>query len=162
MEHFNIIALAIMLFIAFSSYSLILGIIWITFRTGEGLIQIYFKKNYWSILKLAKQYPSTSDADKNSLIDKGRSILKTKSSSFSFAQILFSIGTLSYSILFITSGVVPTIFGWFGIVASIPYGFGNAIILVKPNFKVLAYFGGLLIFLFEAVLGGWLIFSPLF
>ena len=161
-EHFNIIALSIMLFIAFSSYSLILGIIWITFRIGEGLIQIYFKKNYWSLLNIARQYPGTSDAEKNSLIELGRSILNIKSSSFSFAQILFAIGTLSYSILFVTSGVVPAIFGWFGIVASIPYGFGNAIILVKPNFKVLAYFGGLLIFLFEAVLGGWLIFSPLF
>ena len=41
------------------------------------------------------------------------------------------------------------------------YGFGNGIILVKPNVKVPAYFGGLLIFLFEAVLGGWLLFSSL-
>ena len=159
MEHFNIIALAIMLFIAFGSYSLILGIVWITFRIGEGLIQIYYKKNYWEILKLAKQYPGTSDAEKNSFIELGHSILKTKSSSFSFAQILFSIGTLAYSILFSTHEVVPAIFGWFGIVSSIIYGLGNGIILIKPNFKILAYLGGLLIFLFEAILGGWLIFS---
>jgi hypothetical protein len=160
-EHLNIIALAIMLFIAFSSYSLMLAVVWLIFRIGEGLIQIYYKKNYWKILNIAKQYPGTSDAEKNSLIDKGRSILKTKSSSFSFAQILFSIGTLAYSILFVTSGVLPEILGWFGIIASIPYGVGNGIILVKPNFKVLAYLGGLLIFLFEAVLGGWLIFSSI-
>ena len=159
MEHFNIIALAIMLFIAFSSYNLILGIVWITFRIGEGLIQIYYKKNYWKLLNIAKKYPGTSDVEKNSLIELGRSILNTKSSSFSFAQVLFSIGTLAYSILFITYEVVPAILGWFGIVASIIYGFGNAIILIKPNFKVPAYLGGLLIFLFEAILGGWLIFS---
>jgi len=48
--------------------------------------------------------------------------------SFTFAQILFSIGTLAYSILFVTYGVVPAIIGWFGIVASILYGFGNGII----------------------------------
>ncbi len=161
MEHINIIALAIMLFIAFGSYSLILGIVWITFRIGEGLIQLYYKKNYWGLLNIAKQYPGTSDAEKNSLIEFGRSILKTKSSSFSFAQILFSIGTLAYSMLFITHEVVPAIFGWFGMVASVIYGLGNGIILVKPNFKILAYLGGLLIFLFEAVLGGWLIFSSL-
>jgi hypothetical protein len=160
-EHLNIIALAIMLFIAFSSYSLMLAVVWLIFRIGEGLIQIYYKKNYWKILNIAKQYPGTSDAEKNSLIDKGRSILKTKSSSFSFAQILFSIGTLAYSILFVTFGVLLEILGWFGIIASIPYGVGNGIILVKPNFKVLAYLGGLLIFLFEAVLGGWLIFSSI-
>jgi hypothetical protein len=161
MEHFNIIALATMLFIAFGSYSLILGIVWIIFRTGEGLIQIYYRKNYWGLLNIARQYPGTSGAEKNALIDLGRSILQTKSSSFSFAQILFSIGTLTYSILFITYEVVPAIFGWFGIVASILYGFGNGIILVKPNFKVPAYFGGLLIFLFEGILGGWLIFSSI-
>jgi len=78
--------------------------------------------------------------------------------SFTFAQILFSIGTLAYSILFVTYGVVPAIIGWFGIVASILYGFGNGIILVKPNFKVLWNFGGLLILLFEVVLGGWLLY----
>jgi hypothetical protein len=71
---------------------------------------------------------------------------------------LFSIGTLAYSILFVTYEVVPAIIGWFGIVACIPYGLGNGIILVKPNFKVLLYIGGLLILLFEIVLGGWLLF----
>ena len=57
--------------------------------------------------------------------------------------------------------LVPTIIGWFGIVvASIPCGFGMGITLVKPNFKVLWNFGGMLILLFE-ILGGWLLFSPI-
>jgi hypothetical protein len=67
---------------------------------------------------------------------------------------------LSYSILFATSEVVPVpaIIGWFGIVASILYGFGNGLILVKPN-KALQIFGvGLLILIFEIALGGWLLF----
>ena len=157
-EHVSIIALAVMLFIAFSSYSLILGIIWITFRIGESLIQIYYKKNYWGLLNIARQYSGTSGAGKNALIDSGRSILKTKNSSFTFAQILFSIGTLAYSILFVTYGVVPVIIGWFGIVAGILYGLGNGIILRKPNFKIMLYLGALLILLFEIVLGGWLLF----
>jgi len=132
-EHVSIIALAVMLFFAFSPYNIILAIVWTIFRTAEGLIQIYI----------------------------GRSILKTKNSSFTFAQILFSIGTLAYSILFVAYGVVPAIIGWLGIVASILYGFGSGITLVKPNFKVLWSFGGLLILLFEIVLGGWLLFSPI-
>jgi hypothetical protein len=156
-EHGSVIALAIMLFIAFGSYSLIFGIVWITFRIEEGLFQFIYEKNYWGLLNIARQYPGASGAEKNSLIDLGRSILKTKSSSFSFAQILFSIGTLSYSILFITYGVVPAVFGWLGIVASILYGFGNGIKLVKPNFKILG-FGGLLAILFEVIIGGWLLF----
>ena len=157
-EHASIIALAVMLFIAFSSYSLILGIIWLTFRITEGLIQIYYKKNYWRLLNLAKQYPGTSGAEKKALIDSGRSILKTKSTSFSFAQILFSIGTLSYSILFVIYGVVPAIMGWSGIVAGVLYGLGNGITPIIPKFKALLYSGALLILLFEIVLGGWLLF----
>jgi hypothetical protein len=65
---------------------------------------------------------------------------------------------LAYSLLFITYGVVPGIIGWFGIVASILYSFGNGIILAKPNFKVLWNLGGLLILLFEIALGGWLLY----
>ena len=99
----------------------------------------------------------------NVLIDLAHSIFKTKNSVFAFAQILFSIGTLSYSILFATSEAVPVpaIIGWFGIVASILYGFGNGIILVKPNKAMKIFRVGLLILIFEVVLGGWLLFSPL-
>ncbi|MBY9014155.1 MAG: DUF4386 domain-containing protein [Candidatus Lokiarchaeota archaeon] len=157
-EHLSIISLAVTLFIAFSQYNIILGIVWCIFRIGEALIQIYDKKSYWGLLNLAKQYSDTSGAKKDELIDLGRSILKTKTSRFSFAQILFSIGTLAYSILFVTYGVVPTIIGWFGIVASFLYGFGNAIFHIKSNFKILWNIGGLLILLFEVVLGGWLLF----
>jgi len=160
-EHVSIISLAVMLFIAFNPYNLILAVVWTIFRIGEGLIQIYYKKNYWGLLNIARQYSGASGAEKNALSDLGRNILQTKNSSFTFAQILFSIGTLAYSILFVTSGVVPAIIGWFGIVASIPYGFGNGIKLVRPNFKVLWNLGGLLIFLFEIVLGGWLLFSSI-
>ena len=157
-EHLSIISLAVTLFIAFSPYNIILGIVWCIFRIGEGLIQIYDKKNYWGLLNIAIKYPDTTGAEKDALIDLGRSILKTKTSRFTFAQILFSIGTLAYSILFVTYGVVPTIIGWFGIIATILYGFGNGIILVKPDVKVLGNIGGLLILLFEVVLGGWLLF----
>ena len=157
-EHVSIIALAVMLFIAFGSYSLILGIVWMTSRIAEALIQIYYKKNYWGLLNLAKQYPSASGTEKKALIDSGSSILKTKNSSFSFTQILFSIGTLAYSILFVTYGVAPAIIGWFGIVASILYGVGNGITPIINKFRVILYTGALLILLFEIVLGGWLIF----
>jgi hypothetical protein len=157
-EHLSVISLAITLFIAFSPYNIILGIVWCIFRTGEGLIQIYDKKNYWRLLNIAKQYSNTSGPEKDALIDLGRNILKTKATRFSFAQILFSIGTLAYSTLFVIYGVIPIIIGWFGIVASLLYGIGNGINRIKPDFKVLWSIGGLLIFLFEVILGGWLLF----
>ena len=157
-EHFSIISLAVTLFLAFSPYNIILGIVWAMSRIGEALIQIYDKKSYWGLLDLAIKYPDTSGAKRDTLIDLGRSILNTKESRFTFAQILFSIGTLAYSILFVTYGVVPSIIGWFGIIASILYGFGNGIFRVKPNVKILWSLGGLLILIFEVVLGGWLLF----
>ncbi|MBY8991932.1 MAG: DUF4386 domain-containing protein [Candidatus Lokiarchaeota archaeon] len=157
-EHISIMSLAVTLFIAFSPYNIILGIVWIVSRIGEALIQIYDKKNYWGLLNIANKYSDTSGAGRDTLIDLARSILKTKDSRFTFAQILFSIGTLAYSLLFVTYGVVPPFIGWFGIVASILYGFGNGIFRLKPNIKPLWNLGGLLILLFEIILGGWLLF----
>ncbi len=162
-EHGTIIALAIMLFLAFNPYNITLAVIWTISRITEGLINFYNEKNYWGLRNIARQYSSSSGVEKKSLSELGRSILKTKNSVFAFAQILFSIGTLSYSILFATSEAVPVpaIIGWFGIVASILYGFGNGIILVKPNKAMQIFRVGLLILIFEVVLGGWLLFSPL-
>ncbi len=158
-EHISIIILAVMLFMAFSLFNIMLGIIWSIFRIGEGMTNIYGKKNYWGLLNIARQYSDARGAEKNELVDLGRSILRTKNSLFVFAQILFSLGTLTYSILFVTyETVVPVIVGWFGIVASILYGLGNGIQLVKPDFKALGNVGGLLILIFELVLGGWLLF----
>lgn len=160
-EHVGIVCLAVMLFFAFNSYSIILAVVWTISRTLEGLIQIYYKKDYWGLLNLASDYSGASGAEKDALIDLGRSVLKTKNAVFTFAQILFSVGTLAYSVVFAVSGVVPDIIGWFGVVASIIYGFGNGMNIVKPSFKALWNLGGLLILVFELVLGGWLLFSTL-
>ena len=43
-EHGSIIALAVMMFVAFSPYNLILGIVWTFSRIFEGVFQIYHKK----------------------------------------------------------------------------------------------------------------------
>ena len=160
-EHISIIALALTLFVAFSPYNLLLAVVWAIARTGEGLIQIYNKKSYLGLLNIAKQFAGANGAEKNALIDMVHSVLTTKNTVFTFAQILFSIGTLAYSILFATYGVVPEIIGWFGIVASVLYGFGSGIKLVKSNIKALWNIGGLLILIFELVLGIWLMLSPI-
>jgi len=160
-EHLGIIALAVSLFIAFRQYNMILGIVWCIFRIGEALIQIYDKKNYWGLLNLTISYSDTIDTEKNTLIDSSRNILKTKQFRFAIAQILFVIGTLAYSSLFVIYEVVPLIIGWFGIIASSIYGFGDIIFLKKSNSKIIWSLGGLLILLFEITLGGWLIFTSL-
>jgi hypothetical protein len=162
-EHGTIIALAITLFLAFNSFNITLAVIWTISRITEGLINFYNEKNYWGLLNIARQYSASSGAEKKSLNELGSSILKTRARIIAFAQILFSIGTLSYSILFATSEAVPVpaLIGWFGIVASILYGFANGIIFVKPNKATKYFIVGLLILIFELVLGGWLLISPL-
>ncbi len=157
-EHLGIIFLAVSLFIAFSTYNMILGLVWCISRIGEALIQIYDKKNYWGLFNLAKEYSDTSEPEKIALIDSCRDILKKKESIFIIAQLLFAIGTFAYSLLFVTYGVVPIIIGWFGIVASILYGIGNGIYRLKPKYVVVWNIGGLLILIFELILGGLLLF----
>lgn len=159
-EHTAIVALSITLFIAFGSYNIILGVAWLVSRGLEGLIQIYNKKNYWGLLDIAGKYSQANDAEKETFSELSLGILKSKNSTFVFAQILFSVGTLSYSILFAISGVIPVIIGWFGIVASSIYGIGNAMARVRPDFKALWNVGGLLIWIFELILGGWLLVTP--
>lgn len=156
-EHVVIIILALTLFIAFSPFNIILGIIWVISRGMEGLLNIYGKKDYWGLHDIARQYSEASSTEKAELVDLGHSTLETKNSLFAFTQILFSIGTLAYSLLFVIyETAVPEIVGWFGIVAGTIYGLGNGVQLVKPNFKALWQAGGLLVLIFELMLGGWL------
>lgn len=158
-EHLSIIILAVTLFIAFSPFNIILGFIWFISRISEALIQIYDKRNYFGLFDIANKYSNIPvTTEKDALIDSAHSILETKTSRFSIAQILFSIGTLAYSILFVNYDVIPIFIGLFGIVASIIYGLGNLIFHLNPNFKIVWSIGGLLILFFEITLGGWLLF----
>jgi len=161
-EHFALFALAVVLFFTFGSYSIILAVVWTVSRSLEALIQIYYKKIYWGIANLAKQYSSANDDKKASIVDSARSVLKTKNTVFVFAQMLFSIGTLAYSIVFATqTTVVPDLLGWFGIIASVIYGVGSGVNIFKPDSKAIWNVGGLSILVFELILGGWLLFYPI-
>ena len=160
-EHVVIILLAISLFIAYYTYDILLGVIWAVSRSLEGLIQIYNKKNFLGLINISEQYASSTDTEKVELSEKALSMLKSKNSTFTFAQILFSIGTLAYSIVFVVYDVIPWLIGWLGIIAGIIYGLGNGIYRLKESSKILWNLGGLLIFIFELILGGWLLFGTL-
>lgn len=122
---------------------------------------IYSDINDLKLINIANQYAITTGAENKSFIDIGQIILQKKYSRFSIISILFSVGTLSYTIVFVKFNLVPTILGWLGIIASIVYGLGNGIRLVKPKFIGVMGLGGLLVLLFESILGGWLLFSQL-
>jgi hypothetical protein len=157
-HHACVITLPIMLFIVFSSYNIILGIVWTVFRIGEGLILIYNEKNYWGIFNIARKYSSSRGAERKSLIDSSNSILNSNNTRFNFAMIFWSIGTLAFSIVLVFYGVVHPIIGWLGIVAGISVGIVDGIKLVKPSYKGLLDLGALSAIGFEIIIGIWLIY----
>jgi len=158
-EHVIIIVLSISMFLAFGSYSLILGVIWLLARSVEGLLQINNKRTFIGLADVAAQYSISSETEKEGLENKALTLLKSKNSTFIVAQLLFSIGTFAYSLVFVMYTVIPILIGWFGIITSIVYGLGNAAYRIKPSFRILWNIGGLLIFIFELTLGGWLVIS---
>jgi len=164
-HNISVITLTIILFIVYGPpYNIILGIVLLICRMGEGLILIYNDKKYGGFLKIARQHSSTSGAEKSSFSDSARTITETNSSRFKFGMILWSFGSLAFSIVLVTYGVVPLFIGWLGIVASILIGLGNGIELIKPNFKtkrsfkVLTVISGLLAIIFEVIIGVFLLF----
>jgi len=157
-EHGCVILLTILLFIISNPYSMLLAIILLIFRTLEGLIQYINEPNYWKLIKLAEQHSDASDVDKNAITDLAGDIFKTKDRRFKYAMICWSIGTLAFSIILVTSEIVPEIIAWLGIVSSILVGFGTGIKLIKPKFKG-EVIGGLSAMLFEVVIGAYLLFS---
>ena len=158
-EHGCVILLTILLFIISNSYNMLLAIILLIFRTLEGLLQYINEPSYWSLITLAEQHSDANDVDKKAIADLAGKIFKTKDRRFKFAMICWSIGTLAFSIILVTSEIVPEIIAWLGIVSSILVGFGTGIKLLKPKFKG-EVIGGLSAMLFEIIIGGYLLFSP--
>ncbi|UCD09844.1 MAG: DUF4386 domain-containing protein [Dehalococcoidales bacterium] len=159
-EHIFLIGLAIALFIAFNQYNTTLAITCLVFRTAEGLIQIYYKKEYYEFLDLSEQFSTADDNGKESLVKTGLQILETKNRIFTITQVLFSIGTLAYSVLFVVYTILPLYIGWFGIAAAVIYGAGSGIKL-KTGSQAVWNICGLLILVYELVLGGWLVINTI-
>ncbi|HEY94279.1 MAG TPA: DUF4386 domain-containing protein [Dehalococcoidia bacterium] len=159
-EHIFLIALAVSMFVAFSGFNIALALTWLVSRTVEGLVQIYYKKDYYKFLDLSEQYSAADTTGKDSLVKTGLKILETKNRIFTSAQVLFSIGTLSYSVLFVTHEIVPLYIGWFGIAAAVVYGLGSGVKL-KTGSQAVWNIGGLLILVYELVLGGWLVINTI-
>ena len=158
-EHICIILLAIMLFVAFNQYSLLLALVWLVSRGIEGAMQIFNKRRYWRLLDVARGFATANGVEKETFAESRLRILESKRTNFLIAQVLFAIGTLAYAILFVTYGVIPAWLAWLGVVAAVLYGLGSVLTLRTPAFRAVWNIGGLLILIFEVVLGGWLLFA---
>jgi len=157
-EHASIIALAILLLIAFGSFSLILGVVWTIFRVGEGLVVFYIEKDYWGLVKMARKYSVASDAEKKLLGKLALGVLRARESRFQIGMgVFWSVGTLAFSILLVAYGIAPLVIGCLGIVASIIVSFCNWAKRTKHDYKVMLGIGALLAISFEISIGVWLI-----
>lgn len=159
-HHISVITLPILLFLNFNLYNIILGIVWMFFRIGEGLILIVNEWNYWGLLDIASKYLVTSDEGKKLLDNLYSGIIQRKRNRFKLGMFFWAIGTFAYSIFFVTYNLIPLFIGWLGIVASISVGLFNGLKLVKPKIKgleLIAVIGASAI-PFETILGIWLLF----
>jgi hypothetical protein len=155
-SHLGIVAIAGMLFIAFSSYNRQLALIGSVFRLGEALVLIYNEVSVLRLLDMAKEY-ALNDTNKDSLRMLGDQILQTKNTRFLLGLLLLAIGALAYCISFVQSGAVPSMIAWLGLAAGIISAIG---ILVKfaSGYGTVYAIGLLSMMVFEVVFGGWLLF----
>jgi hypothetical protein len=158
-EHLSIISLAAMLFIAFNHLNLALALVWLVSRGFEGVIQIVEKRTYWRLLEVARQASGAQGDARGELATQRVDILRSKRAVFLAAQILFAVGTFSYSLVFAIERVVPPLLAWFGVGAAVLYGVGNGLAIRNPDSRAVWNLGGLCILAFEAILGGWLLFA---
>ncbi len=156
-EHLAIIALAVTLFIAFSPFDKRLGWVWLVARSLEGFILVYTEIRVWELLSLAERYSVAGSAEQSTLIAMGQAILQTKNTGFLLASVLFGVGTMMYSYLFVTHGVAPLYIGRAGIIIGFFWGVSNGLSLVTSSFLVLTNLSGLAVLVFELLLGGWLL-----
>jgi hypothetical protein len=157
MHNFLVITLAIMVFIAFNTYNIMLGIVWVIFRIGEGLILSYNDKNYWGLLKVAKKYSITSGNEKITLYDLTRTLSKRKSFLFSFAMIFWAIGTFSFSIMLLLNEIVPLFISLLGIAGSISVGFSHGLVITKHRKVLFDSISGIVALVFEISIGLWML-----
>jgi hypothetical protein len=156
-SHISIFLIAGLLFLSFSQYDKSLALIGTIFRFGEGAILVYHEIKFLMLLNLAKEYVIAGDVEHRAL-STSKMILQKKSHQVILAFNFLAIGTLLYSILFLSSRAIPLPIGWLAFTASVLSVIGTGIVLVKPKLRQFASVI-ILLMLFELTFGVWLILS---
>lgn len=155
-SHLGIVAIAGMLFLAFSSYNRQLALIGSVFRLGEGLVLLYNEVSVLKLLEMAKEY-ALNDVNKESIQVLGDQILQTKNTRFLLGLFLLAIGALAYCIMFVQSVAVPSMIAWLGLAAGIVTAIG-ILVNFASGYGTVYVIGMLSMMVFEVVFGGWLLF----
>ena len=154
-SHVSIIALAALLFIAFSPYNRSLALMGTLWRVAEGTILALNEGNKLVLLDLSQKSASATGVQAVALESMGRMLISMEQWGFKIGLAFLVLGSLIYAILFVTSGAVPFALGWFGVIASLLAAAGIFLNLINPNLSMASF---LILIPFEVVLGFWLLF----
>ena len=153
-SHVSIIALAGLLYIAFSPYNQILALLGTLFRVAEGTIIALSEASNFVIIDVSQKSASTTGEQAVALESMGRTVISMGDWGYKIGLVFLVIGSLMYAILFVTSGAVPIALGWFGVIASLIAAGGILLSLINPNLSMVSF---LVMIPYEIVLGFWLL-----
>ena len=109
----------------------------------------------WAV---AQRFVSATDTEAVALETMGRTLILAKGRGYKIGLAFFALGWLMYGILFVSSGAVPPVLGWWAVVASLLAVVGRWFALVRPDVGWVAT-SFVPIMLFEVVFGVWLLFQ---
>jgi len=134
-----------------------LGTLW---RVAEGVIIAFNEVNNVVLLAVALKFVSATGAETVALGTLGRALIVAEDWGLKIGLAFFALGWLMYGILFVSSGAVPPVLGWWAVVASLLAVVGRWLALVSPDVPpVLGMASFVPIMLFEVVFGVWLLFQ---
>ena len=154
-SHVSIIALAAMLFIAFSPFNRSLALLGTMWRVAEGTILALNEVNNLVLLDVSQKSASATGNQSVVLESIGRMLISTEGWGLKIGLVFLVAGSLVYAILFVTSGAIPLALGWFGVIASILAAGGILLNMINPNLTMASF---LILIPYEIVLGFWLLF----
>lgn len=153
-SHISIVALAGVLYLAFSSYNRPLALLGTVWRVAEGTIIAFNEVNNIILLTVARRFVSSAGAEAVALETMGHSLILAEDWGYKIGLAFFALGSLLYAILFVSSGAVPRALAWWGVIASLLASADIWLNLINPNWRMVSFVA---ILPYEVALGIWLI-----
>ena len=124
---------------------------------AEGVIIAFNEIKNVVLLAVALKFISAMGAEAVTLETLGRALIVAEDWGLKIGLAFFALGWLMYGILFVSSGAVPPVLGWWAVVASLLAVVGRWLALVSPDVGLVSA-SFVPIMLFEVVFGVWLLF----
>ncbi len=153
-SHVSIVALAAALYLVFSPYNRSLALLGTLWRVAEGTIMAFNEINSMVLLSVAQRFVAATGGEAVALEAMGHTLMLSKDWGYKIGLAFFVLGSLTYGVVFLSSGVVPSAIAWFGIVASL---LGSATVWLSLLNPSLSMIGSFALLPYEVVLGAWLL-----